>query len=59
MSEPIHWNIYTELEAEVIELWQLVQETLASFNLLEPTEKEVEVAGVFGANFNRAPFFIS
>jgi len=44
MSEQIQWNIYSEMEAEVTALWDLVQETLASFNLSEPKTEETEAA---------------
>ena len=44
MSEKIQWNIYNELEAEVVALWQLVQDTLAAFDLSEPKAEEIKVA---------------
>jgi hypothetical protein len=44
MSEPIRWNIYSEIEAEVVALWQVVQDTPTSFNLSEPKAEEIEVA---------------
>ncbi len=33
MSEQIQWNIYSEIEAEVVVLWQIVQNTLKSLEV--------------------------